>query len=681
MEEAMALLAVLEKRHNGDNFIAILRNSLSVFNEDMRVFNNFLVLYRTKKVMKELITTNIQDLREERGETVQESDIALINGQINASKQLSDIFSRLYLTAWMEVSEYLLSMNDFALTLELYGGATTAEDASEKQSLLKRLFHPDSAPGNLFKERLTLLFQRVVSCRDNFNPQVEDCDGYVREGTSYIEIARNFAAVGRSMDGTAEKPHIDRIRDRNLSSGLMTREEVKRSQIEAANRATDCFRAALRLIDPVPRKLFPGDENHQHAVEMQILLRSKIASGYNLGERYVNAQVYYIGAIAIASKWMGNYNRLIDQLSSLQNELSKLQQRTMKKPTEQQGKSSTEEGFAAPTTDAPTPPTSSLALTLSNMDTSLSLIDRHNRIRRSSISDRNQWIVSHILKTEVPLVPTNSEELTVRFKAQKACYHGLSMAATAGSMASFATVAVVAGATALELTGFIGYAGVALSFAGGPIGLGLSIVGLFAFASMGSVLWGKADSLRNIPAIRIKLNSIVKKAIDNYMNNQHADFLSELSSVYFPIEEKSKAKKSWFGKSWFGKAAEDCTPQRLMHFEEGKRLYINIAEPPKKGEKSSVDWDNSFINQLMKYGFRSDGISFILSCVAESMLCGKLKFESAANIPQSELNLIALKIYSAILNCAPLEEQAIDLDTKVAEERRKAVFRPHRNEE
>ena len=91
--------------------------------------------------------------------------------------------------------------------------------------------------------------------------------------------------------------------------------------------------------------------------------------------------------------------------------------------------------------------------------------------------------------------------------------------------------------------------------------------------------------------------------------------------------------------------------RQLLDFVDREKFFINLQDD------DSPDWKTSIICQLLENGFRSDGIAYLLTCIAEGLLQGVCKFQSSSNITQETLNNNkALEIYSAINRQGHVEE-------------------------
>ena len=175
-------------------------------------------------------------------------------------------------------------------------------------------------------------------------------------------------------------------------------------------------------------------------------------------------------------------------------------------------------------------------------------------------------------------------------------------------------VNIVAAATGI---GFLGPFGIAL---------GLASIGLGFWG--GNKLWKEGNKIRAEPIVREKLNKIMMNALSNHENGKYQEFLNELSKEY----------------------------------EKGKRL----VKLEKTGDALSCEY---IIDELLKHGFRPDGIAYLLNLLGEVLLSGKLK---KLGIPDNDLKNEGQKAFYGALN-EKLEKATKELDDKVCKMRANSI--------
>ncbi|CAG8622339.1 15297_t:CDS:1 [Funneliformis mosseae] len=165
-----------------------------------------------------------------------------------------------------------------------------------------------------------------------------------------------------------------------------------------------------------------------------------------------------------------------------------------------------------------------------------------------------------------------------------------------------------------------------VSTVGGPIGLVIGIITFGLGIWAGSKLWKSGNNLSNVPTILENINNIMKRALKAYDDGDHQQFINELSEEY----------------------------------KTGTSLIRLV-------ERSDVINPKEIIDTLLSYGFRPDGIAYLLILLGEVLSSGKLKIEGKTT---GELVSLAKDVLSG-MSSKKLEEMAIKLDERICELRKK----------
>jgi hypothetical protein len=186
-------------------------------------------------------------------------------------------------------------------------------------------------------------------------------------------------------------------------------------------------------------------------------------------------------------------------------------------------------------------------------------------------------------------------------------------------MAGFATF-TFGGAATLGIfeTAAVAISGVLLT----PIALvaGLATLGLGFYC--GKELWKKGSSLMEEPEIRENLNKIMREALSAYDKGNYQEFFEKLSQEY----------------------------------KNGSRLF-------KLEERDDTIAPRNIIDSLLKHGFRSDGIAYLLNLLGEVLNSGKIEIKGKAKTT-NELKELAKNVFAGVLS-EKLKEEAKKLDDRV----------------
>jgi patatin-like phospholipase/acyl hydrolase len=159
----------------------------------------------------------------------------------------------------------------------------------------------------------------------------------------------------------------------------------------------------------------------------------------------------------------------------------------------------------------------------------------------------------------------------------------------------------------------------AVALAGGVLTLGL---GIWA----GVNLYKKGTRLFEEPKIRDTLNGIMIKTLEAYDKGEYQKFLNALSEKY------------------------DKTGESLLKLSKPED-FINT---------------DHIINSLLQYGFRSDGIAYLLNLLGEVLSSGKVTVEGKTT---KDLKALAMNVFNGALS-KKLKDNAKELDDRICEIRK-----------
>ncbi|RGB22822.1 hypothetical protein C1646_775466 [Rhizophagus diaphanus] len=255
------------------------------------------------------------------------------------------------------------------------------------------------------------------------------------------------------------------------------------------------------------------------------------------------------------------------------------------------------------------------------VDQEFSFFDKKT-IQNSINNDMAKVSIKLMLKADRSLVhyQTPQEEI-LHAKNRALKYKASGVVAMGGAMTVGTSVTVAACFNIYEAVAIIGVTSI-----GGPFALigGLLALGLGIWAGVN--LWKRGNKLLEEPKIREKLNEIMVNALVAYNKGEYQKFIDAFSE----------------------------------EFKKGKYLL--------KLEKREDTFDTKYIiDTLLNYGFRSDGIAYLLNLLGEVLCSGKIKIKG--KVPK-DLKELAMKAFDGVLN-EKLENEAKRLDDRIHELREK----------
>ncbi|CAG8701414.1 2590_t:CDS:2 [Rhizophagus irregularis] len=251
------------------------------------------------------------------------------------------------------------------------------------------------------------------------------------------------------------------------------------------------------------------------------------------------------------------------------------------------------------------------------VDQEFSFFDKKT-IQNSINNDMAKVSIKLMLKADRSLVRYQiPQEEILHAKNCALKYKASGVVAMGGAMIVGTSVTVAACFNIYEAVAIIG---------GGPFALigGLLALGLEIWAGVN--LWKRGNKLLEEPKICEKLNEIMVNVLKAYDKGEYRKFIDAFSEEF---------KK------------------------DGCLLKL---------EKREDTFDTKYIiDTLLNYGFRSDGIAYLLNLLGEVLCSGKIKIKG--KVPK-DLKELAMKAFDGVLN-EKLENEARRLDDRIHELREK----------
>ncbi|RIA98080.1 hypothetical protein C1645_186170 [Glomus cerebriforme] len=369
------------------------------------------------------------------------------------------------------------------------------------------------------------------------------------------------------------------------------------------------YRAACKIADKAKQ------------LKKQVELRGNMALCLYISNKFIEAQLYALSAIQLQLKNSQKVTRkdfieakkIFDKVKggdpTINATVDATADATMNKETPELDT----EIKLKDTTD------NSLAL-VKTVDQEISFFDKKT-IQDSINNDMAKISIGLMLKADRSLVRYQAPKEVILHAKNRAFKHKVAGGAViGGGMTIGGTVSVAACINIYEAVAIIGVTSV-----GGPLALvgGLFTLGLGIWAGVN--LWKKGTRLLEEPEIREKLNKIMIDTLEAYDKGEYQKFLEALSE----------------------------------EFKKG----ASLLKLRKREDTINVDY---IIDILLKYGFRSDGISYLLNLIGEVLSSGKIKIEGKTT---KDLKALAMYVFGGVLS-EKLEIEAKKLDDRIHELRK-----------
>ena len=402
---------------------------------------------------------------------------------------------------------------------------------------------------------------------------------------------------------------------------------LKQLRSEYATHAYEAYRACCRLAD-AEKPIY---------LEDQIKLRGKMALCLYATGRYLEAQLYALGAMRLIFVryqeiiWNvldprlvhNNRKAILQVLPSAQQILAKVQRYTP-------------EGETVPATDQGS---TSAVLASTNFGSALGIrtIESQESVQDKDAKGaaRIQGAIADDLSKIAKALTHKNDHSLVQYQAAEEDILQTSKCAVRYKIAGGALMAngVVEGGVCVTLgvASILQGAGViAGTTLGGPVVAIVVGVGLIGFGICSSIaLWKVGAALMKKSSIREKLNDTMQQALTRYDQGQPQQFLATLAEEYAPGE-------------------------RLLSIEG-----LQYGVPVEK-----------IIESLIQYGFRPDGIAYLFNLMGEALSSGKV---SIPNCKPSRINHLG-QMMCEFYRQDQLIDSAAKLDARIAEMRKKDLM-------
>ncbi|RIA80001.1 hypothetical protein C1645_810615 [Glomus cerebriforme] len=352
-------------------------------------------------------------------------------------------------------------------------------------------------------------------------------------------------------------------------------------------------------------------------LKKQVKLRGNMALCYYVTNKFLEAQLYALSAIKLQFKYSQEVAK--QDLIEAKNIFEKVKggnaaEKTSKLNTEINLNDNSDNAFAL----------------IKIVDQEFSFYEK-KRIESSIKEDMKILSKELILKADRSLVRYQASKEEILHAKKRAFSHKVAGVATMG-------YGIGVGGAIITTVGYNIYTGVAIGVATISasaffIVTGIAALGLGIFC--GYPIWKKGVLLMKEPKIREKLNEIMSKALKEYDEGNNQEFLNQLSEEYDKDDEKR--------------------PRRLFKLEERDDDII-----PK-----------DIIDTLLKHGFRSDGIAYLLNLLGEVLNSRKVKIKGKTT---GDLEKQAYNAFLGVLN-EKLKEEAKKLDVRINEFRNCGRFK------
>ncbi|CAI2173691.1 10987_t:CDS:1 [Funneliformis geosporum] len=331
----------------------------------------------------------------------------------------------------------------------------------------------------------------------------------------------------------------------------------------------------------------------------QMRLRGNMALCFYVSNKELEAQLYALSAIKLHLK---NSNQVTHELNEAKKIFDKVR-----------GKNATEETHK-PASEINLKDNFGNTQALVKLGREISFFEKKS-YQRSIDDDILKISTDLMLNADRSLVRyqiTNEEILQVKNNANNYKFVG------GGIMSVGATV----GLTTATLSGLKVSTAVALgiSTVGGPIGLAIGLITIGLGIWFGCSLWNEGRKKLEVPKILKKLNDIMKEALKAYDEDDHQKFIDILSKEY----DKDT---------------------RLLNLKDS----LDVIDP------------KIIVDKLLRYGFRPDGIAYLLILLGEVLNIGKIKINGKTT---NELKSLAKIVYKGV-NYEKLYEKAQKLDERI----------------
>eukprot|EP01040_Poterioochromonas_malhamensis_P013670 gene13670-15066_t len=536
----------------------------------------------------------------------------------------------IYWNKYIEFSQMVLNqyrriktptLNDIAKTeirknLEiLFFPLQETEEEIEKQiKHLYLFFHPDKVLGD-YREIAQDMFVMITELKEilvvnlsmNSLPTSDRVSETEQQAKEAYEFAVQFNSALRLKKGKLNS---------NLATPTLTqlsqqseRDLIDNKKLHAA-RACSFYRSLIKMVD----KLASENPESAEYLELQIKYRDHIAASFHLGGYKIEAQIYLISAIYLAT-----------DLTNASDVIRKLNERLKLIVV---GNAAT---AAQPPSSRNTFNEMSTALVVATDRTNQSVSEKQRKALKKEVKRVTQsFLIENTIRADTTLAEYRAPTDYISQARNTAFLYTTSGALllTGGTVAVVPVLAFAASVTATE--GAMLPVALTVIAAGGVPGLILAgicmVSGLFFGYSLVKSGWEQSKK----PERQSLLNTIMTDAMKKYELGAFEEMFEVLSRPYLG--------------------------QQLIIFEKNNKIEINA---------------NNIIDTLLDHGFRCDGIGLILHIIAEGLICSNLNLKEPQG--RSSLREEAIKIITILEKNEKLDQDAERLDQVVFESKTKIL--------
>ncbi|PKK67527.1 hypothetical protein RhiirC2_751588, partial [Rhizophagus irregularis] len=608
-----------------DNVIEFFRNTFQQFNNLPKSFEDYKNIVAYEIILRRIADNPINEslIYLENSQTNdtskdQKSKINKDNKQqmISSLEELKSLASKAaYSKRFVFIYHVLNSPNKkeilFSNTL------FTKEEINKRFKDIALYFHSDktnrlNTPTWLQENHRNLgdeLFNFALEFKENLLDDLEGIsqnEGYLtfheKKANDLWKIAIDYRNASKGQWDKLKVLNKDDIEE-------LSPDKLKISCMDNGMLAYQEYRAACKFVDKSKQ------------LKKQVQLRGNMALCLYISNKFVEAQLYALSAIQLQLKNSQNITQ--QEFIETKKIFDKVKGGDPTTDTTEGNTSvNTKETNVLDTEIKLKDKTDNAMALVKTVDQGISFFER-KAIQAAINNDMAKISTELMLKADQSLVRYQVPKEVILHAKKRAVKHKVAgVAAMGGALVVGTSVTVTACLDIYEAVTIIGVTSVSGPFAlvGGLLALGL---GIWA----GVKLWKRGNLLLDEPEIRENLNKIMIKTIEAYDKGEYQDVLNALSEKY-------------------NKKTGDSLLKLTKHVD-----FIKTDE---------------LIETLLRYGFRSDGIAYLLNLLGEVLCSGKVKVEGKT---KKELKILAMSVFNGALS-EKLVDDAKKLDDRIFELRK-----------
>jgi|GEM_PF-308282 len=549
-------------------------------------------------------------------------------------------------------AQALLTWPTIQLREVLFENVTPTRSNIEKQyRLLSLYFHPDKNKG-AFQEFFSRLFQNITLIKDrvlatldqniangvsNQSAQTDwqEYRFYCAEGHRNCEMAMDMQYARMAIEDPSRQDLWTKLKHTTQIVLMAYRPaELLEQQKAYAQKAYDYYREASMSIPE-------GQPDETIWLHHAKLGRHMMLSLYR-GKMLFEAELYGIGAMHILANYCSDVAHT-KQAKQLSKDIRTLfeKMRGTEQPSEPETNASNENQES---------PSSSSVLVLYESNQG---IVTPAQLQRAVRTDLNQLIRrSAFLRGVGGLIVQSKIHPDLILTTESRANFRWMVGRTVQS-AGLGVGSIVAGVAAVD----IWHMTVAVTsgiMLGGPVGVAFGVAA--AVFSIGLGLWAgykfvvEGQNILIEARIRQQLNQMMEDALAAYRNGEYETVFKILSKNYSVYDKQDSENPKYY-------QPNPTNPAFLIEYVPGQSLAIS----------------QNIVEKLTRYGFRPDGIAYLLSLLGEILLTPKaLSLPTSSSYSQSDLDSEARKLFLKVTEeDGTLFREVIRLDEQVRITRRK----------